>query len=89
MPSGLRAGEPRSWSEDVNADCCLMPRKMVRTAWPHWQAGRVQASYPFLNGHLNNARNAQGGRIRYGAAGATGHPNSCLVANEKLEPFPG
>ena len=63
MPSSLGAGEPRSWSEDVNADCYLMPRKMVRTAWSYWQAGRVQASYPFLNGDLKNARNAQCGRI--------------------------
>ena len=89
MPGSPSAAEIRSWPTDVNADCYLMPRKMVRTAWPYWQAGRVQASYPFLNGHLNNARNAQCGRICYGASGATGHPNSGLVPNEKPDQSPG
>ena len=56
MPGSPSAAETRSWPTDVNADCYLMPRKMVRTAWPYRQAGRVQASYPFLNGHLTPPR---------------------------------
>ena len=52
MPSSIGAAQPRSWYENVNADCYLIPQKSVRTAWTYRQGGRVRAAYSPLNGHL-------------------------------------